>query len=158
MQTASSKNAARAAATLLHWRRTRRHIFAVVVAVMSCAWLNASSHCAIAAAAMPQESKSGSDRCPMHAPRTPVKKDRSPQSDTPCCKTLRATITSKSSAVQSEPPIELPPFEPISGAANINFRPENFAPGNKLDTGPPVQPVVNQLIRSMRAHAPPLAP
>lgn len=119
-----------------------------IVALTICAWFAISNHCAIGMTA--PEAKPEASECPFHAKKSaPAKQKQS--SDSPCCKILRATITKKiAPAIVDLAPADLLFTELIVFAPpKISFRPET------LDTGPPGKTSFVELMRSMRAHAPP---
>jgi len=121
----------------------------LTVLVTISAWLAISNHCALGAA-LP-EVKAAADECPFHA-KQPAPAKQKESSSLPCCKILRATAASPAKSFVRAI-IDLPPLVfaklIVLAPPKISFRSET------LDTGPPGKTSFVELIRSMRAHAPP---
>src|SRR5205085_7874814 len=120
----------------------------LIAAVTICSWLTISNHCTIRALA----TKTETTGCPFHS--KPAKQQPQP-AGTECCKILRAV--SNTPAKDLAPTIvDLAPADfssdglIFSGPLKISFAPATLA------TGPPGKTSFAELIRSMRAHAPPL--
>jgi hypothetical protein len=119
----------------------------LLVAVLICSWIVISNHCALLALA--GTSRTVESSCPFHSkPAKPVPK---PASE--CCKILRA--------ISSAPLKNLAPaiVDLVSNQSERSdgefFIARICVTLEKLDTGPPGKTSFEQLIRGMRAHAPP---
>ena len=134
-------------------KRAGPGISILTVLTMS-AWLAISNHCALGAAAAAPQVKSTPDECPFHskqsAPAGPKQSSASP-----CCKILRAIITSSGKSVR--PMVNLVDVD-LAFAKLIIFAPPKISfRGTTTDTGPPGATSFAELIlqRSILAHAPP---
>ena len=120
----------------------------LIVAVLICSWIAISNHCAFAALSTNPESWQG--ECPFH--RKPAK-PQAPPSGAQCCKTLRAVVFAMAKSWARDDAkfsdVDLKFVQPTIFAAARHVLPL------LLDTGPPCKSSFVELIRSMRAHAPP---
>jgi hypothetical protein len=120
----------------------------VIVAIAICSWFAISNHCAFAAFA--QKTETPASACPFHS--KPAKPE-APPSGTQCCKILRALIFAMAKSWARD--------DARFSGVDLKFaQPTIFAAAHHvlpllLDTGPPCQSSFVELIRSMRAHAPP---
>ena len=120
----------------------------LIVAVLICSWIAISNHCAFAALSTNPESLQG--ECPFH--RQPAK-PQVPPSGTQCCKTLRAVVFAMAKSWARDD-------AKFSNLDHEFAQPTIFMTAHGvlpllLDTGPPCKSSFVELIRSMRAHAPP---
>lgn len=134
-----------------YMRRAKATMSILTAVVAISAWLAISNHCAIGAAAA--EPQTSGDECPFHSkPAAPAKQKQS--NDSPCCKILRAIAVSSAKNL-ARSIVDLAHVD-LSFAKLIVLAPPKISfRSATLDTGPPGQSSFAQLIRSMRAHAPP---
>ena len=126
--------------------RATARCLTVAIAIFS--WIAISNHCAIRALAT--KTDTAQSGCPFHSKPA---KPQSPQS-TECCKILRAI---SNAPVKNLAPVivDLPQVEPAFVEILILPTPKiSFTPAT-LETGPPGKSLFAELMRSMRAHAPP---
>jgi hypothetical protein len=123
-------------------------ILTVVVTIS--AWLAISNHCALGALA-PEAKTSAVDECPFHA-KQPAPAKQKESSGLPCCKILRA-VPAKNFA---RPMVDLFHVDLVFAKLIVLAPPKILFHSETLDTGPPGQSSIVELIGSMRAHAPPL--
>jgi hypothetical protein len=116
------------------------------------AWFSISNHCALGALI----AKTNLAVAPMHchgSPPSPSKK--SSEKEMPCCKVLRATITSDAKIIE----VASKDFLPIQSwiVAELISADETQLSPLKLDTGPPFAGSFAESVlqRSILAHAPP---
>lgn len=139
-------------------KRTRDKLIRVsIVMVTSLAWISIWNHCALGALI----AKTNSDVAPMHChgnQPAPSKKSNS-EEEMPCCKLLRATVTSDAKIVQVASKNFLP--VQIEIIAQIIFANEARLHRTSLefDTGPPFANSFAESVlqRSILAHAPPFS-
>jgi hypothetical protein len=134
------------------------------VLVMMSAWFVISNHCAIGATApevpgarfqptSDHRQDADATECPFHAKRSAPQKQK-PPSGPPCCKILRA-VTANPAKTFARATVDLPHVD-LSFARLVVFAPPKISfRSATLDTGPPGKTSFAELIRSMRAHAPP---
>jgi len=134
-------------------KRTRNKIIrlAVVLTTMV-AWFSISNHCALGGLI----AKTNSAVAPMHCHgNQPAPSKKSSEEEMPCCKMLRATITSEAKIVE----VASQNFLPIQHwiVAELISTAETQLPPLKLDTGPPFAGSFAESVlqRSILAHAPP---
>jgi hypothetical protein len=126
----------------------------VIVAVSIAAWFSISNHCAVGALIDAQKQ---SATMQMHCHGNPSPPSKSGGEEMPCCKILRATVTSQAKIVK----IGINDLLPIQSwiAAKINFVHEMYFHRSalELDTGPPFVASFAESVlqRSILAHAPP---
>ena len=136
-------------------KRTRDKLMRVsIVAVTSLAWIAISNHCALGALI----AKTNSAVAPMHCHGSqPAPSKKSSEEEMPCCKLLRATVTSNAKIVQVASKNFLP--AQIAVIAEIIFANEAQLHRTplELDTGPPFADSFAESVlqRSILAHAPP---
>jgi hypothetical protein len=119
----------------------------LLVAIMICAWLAISNHCAIRAVAAKTDTTQ--NVCPFHS--KPAKSKPNP---TECCKILRAIANAAAKALTPSV-LDLPDVDLGSTAFAVFATPKiSFAPAT-ADTGPPGKTSFLELNRSLRPHAPP---
>jgi hypothetical protein len=130
----------------------------LVVVMSILAWFTARNHCVLAASLLRKvaiEHNGMPSGCPMHAKQRPAEpENQNGCGDLPCCKNLRATITSASKLVTNHVffgaliTFFTPPVAPIPDPRPIS----------SLDTGPPGRSSFAELVlhRSILAHAPPV--
>ncbi len=135
--------------------RRCRAFRSLVVAVSIVAWVSISNHCALGGLIA---TKAQSAVAPMHCHgNQPSPPNKSGEEEMPCCKMLRATVTSEAKIVQ----VASQDFVPIQSwiAADLIFANEIQlrCDSDELDTGPPFARSFAELIlhRSVFAHAPP---
>ena len=135
-------------------KRTRDKIirFAIVLTTMV-AWLSISNHCALGGLI----TKTDSAVAPMHCHgNQPAPSKKSSQEETPCCKMLRATLTSEAKVVK----VATETFLPIQYwvVAELIFARETQLSPLEIDTGPPFAGSFAESVlqRSVLAHAPPV--
>jgi len=136
-------------------KRTRDKLIRVsIVVVTSLAWISISNHCALGALIANTNSVVAPMRCHGNQP-APSKK--SGEEEMPCCKLLRATVTSDAKIVQVAGKNFLP--AQITIIAEIIFANEAKLHRTplELDTGPPFAESFAESVlqRSILAHAPP---
>ena len=137
-------------------KRTRDKIIRLgIVLTTIAAWFSISNHCVLGAAT----TKTNSAVAPMHChgnQPAPSKKSNS-EEEMPCCKLLRATVTSNAKIVQVASKNFLP--AQIAVIAEIIFANEAQLHRTplELDTGPPFSRSFAESVlqRSILAHAPP---
>jgi len=120
----------------------------LIVAITICSWIAISNHCALALTASPE--RATKSECPFHShSQKPAKQKDS----APCCKILRAVTLEP---VKNLAPAIVDLVHVDFGFVEVAASPPKicFLPGT-LDTGPPGKTSFVELIRSMRAHAPP---
>ena len=134
-------------------KRTRDKItqLAVVLTTMV-AWLSISNHCALGALI----AKAQLATAPMHCHESqPAPSKKSSEEEMPCCKILRATITSEAKIVE----VASENFIPIQDwiVADLISTAETQLSPLELDTGPPFAGSFAESVlqRSILAHAPP---
>jgi hypothetical protein len=120
----------------------------VIVAIAICSWFAISNHCAFAAFA--QKLEAPPSACPFHSEPA---KPKAPSCGTQCCKTLRAVVFAMAKSWTRDD-------AKFSNVDHKFAQPTIFAAAYHvlpllLDTGPPCKSSFVELIRSMRAHAPP---
>jgi len=122
----------------------------LIAAITVCAWIAISNHCALRAiAAKTDAAQSGG--CPFHS--KPAKPQPEP-TGTECCKILRAVSTTPA-RILAPAIVDLIHVDRVIDAIAVFAPPKNsFSPAT-FDTGPPGRTSFVELIRSMRAHAPP---
>jgi hypothetical protein len=139
-------------------KRTRDKIIRLAVVLTTIvAWFSISNHCAFGALIV---AKAQSAMAPMHCHgNQPSPSKKSNDEEMPCCKLLRATVTSDAKIAQ----VANKDFLPIQSAiiAGIIFADEaqlHRAP-QELDTGPPFAGSFAESVlqRSLLAHAPPVS-
>ncbi len=134
-------------------KRTRDKLIRVsIVVVTGLAWISISNHCALGALIAETQPA----MAPMHChgnPPAPSKK--SSNGEMPCCKMLRATITSEAKIVEAASQN----FVPIQNwiVAEVISAPATQLSPLELDTGPPFAGSFAESVlqRSILAHAPP---
>ena len=139
-------------------KRTRDKIIRLgIVLTTIAAWCSISNHCVLGAAT----TKTNSAVAPMHChgnQPAPSKKSNS-EEEMPCCKLLRATVTSVAKTVQVANKNFLP--VQIGIIAQIIFANEARLHRTSLefDTGPPFADSFAESVlqRSILAHAPPFS-
>ena len=136
-------------------KRTRDKVIrlAVVLTTMV-AWFSISNHCAVGALI----AKSNSAVAPMHCHgNQPAPSKKSSEEEMPCCKLLRATITSEAKVIE----IASKTFLPIERwiVADLVSAAEPQLSLLELDTGPPFAGSFAESVlqRSILAHAPPVS-
>jgi hypothetical protein len=116
------------------------------------AWLSISNHCALGGLIGPKTSAMAQMHC--HG-NQPLPSKKSSEEEMPCCKMLRATITSEAKIVE----FASKNFVPIQDwiVAELISAVETQLSPLELDTGPPFVSSFAELIlqRSLFAHAPP---
>jgi hypothetical protein len=120
----------------------------LIVAALICSWIAISNHCAFAAFAEKPEAPPSA--CPFHSQPA---KPKAPSCGTQCCKTLRAVVFAMAKSWTRDDAT-------FSNVDDKFAQPTIFAAAQHvlpllLDTGPPCKSSFVELIRSMRAHAPP---
>jgi hypothetical protein len=120
----------------------------VIVAIAICSWFAISNHCVFAAFA--QKPEAPPSACPFHSEPA---KPKAPSCGTQCCKTLRAVVFALAKSWARDD-------AKFSNVDRKFAQPTIFAAAQHvlplvLDTGPPCKSSFVELIRSMRAHAPP---
>ena len=137
-------------------KRTRDKIMRLaVVLVTIAAWFSISNHCALGALTA---AKTDSALAPMHCHgNQPAPSKKSSEEETPCCKMLRATITSEAKIVE----VASKDFTPIQDwiVAELVFSAETQLSPLELDSGPPFAGSFAESVlqRSILAHAPPVS-
>jgi len=116
------------------------------------AWFSISNHCALGALI----AKTQSAMAPMHCHgNQPAPSKKSSEEEMPCCKMLRATITSEAKIVE----VASQNFLPIQHwiVAELISAAETQLPALELDTGPPFAGSFAESVlqRSLLSHAPP---
>ena len=136
-------------------KRTRDKIirFAIVLTTMM-AWFSISNHCALGGLI----AKTHSIVAPMHCHgNQPTPSKKSSEEEMPCCKMLRATLTSEAKVVE----VATKNFLPIERwiVADLIFTAEPQLSPFELDTGPPFAGSFAESVlqRSLLAHAPPVS-
>jgi hypothetical protein len=131
-----------------------RSVTALVIALVLCAWLGISNHCALAAA-VSERTTSGVECCPFHSHSAGPQKQKAPAAQ-PCCKVLRALVA-PSAKIPSRSVIELPHLDLSLADSIIVGSPKIPTGQTALDTGPPGTFSFAELIlqRSILSHAPP---
>ena len=136
-------------------KRTRDKLIRIsIVVVTSLAWISISNHCALGALI----ANTNSVVAPMHCHgNQPAPSKKSGEQEMPCCKLLRATVTSDAKIVQVAGKNFLP--AQITIIAEIIFANEAKLHRTplELDTGPPFAESFAESVlqRSILAHAPP---
>lgn len=136
-------------------KRTRDKLIPVsIVVVTGLAWMSVSNHCALGAVI----AKTNSTVAPMHCHgNQPAPSKKNSQEEMPCCKLLRATVTSDAKIVQGANKNFLP--LQIGIIAELIFANEALLHRTplELDTGPPFADSFAESVlqRSILAHAPP---
>jgi len=134
-------------------KRTRDKLIPVsIVVVTGLAWISISNHCALGALI----AKTDSAVAPMHCHgNQPAPSKKSNDDEMPCCKMLRATITSEAKIVEAASQN----FVPIQNwiVAEVISAPATQLSPLELDTGPPFAGSFAESVlqRSVLAHAPP---
>jgi len=134
-------------------KRTRDKLIPVsIVVVTGLAWISISNHCALGALI----AKTDSAVAPMHCHgNQPAPSKKSNDDEMPCCKMLRATITSEAKIVEAASQN----FVPIQNwiVAEVISAPATQLSPLELDTGPPFAGSFAESVlqRSILAHAPP---
>jgi hypothetical protein len=124
-----------------------------IVAASVVAWVSISNHCVIGALVTAKtQSAMVPTRCHGNQP-SPANKNG--KEEMPCCKLLRATVTSEAKTVQ----VLAKAFLPIQTwiVAQLFSAPETLLVPQELDTGPPFAGSFAESVlqRSILAHAPP---
>ena len=134
-------------------KRTRDKLIPVsIVVVTGLAWISISNHCALGALI----AKTDSAVAPMHCHgNQPAPSKKSNDDEMPCCKMLRATITSEAKIVEAASQN----FVPIQNwiLSEVVSAPATQLSPLELDTGPPFAGSFAESVlqRSILAHAPP---
>jgi len=134
-------------------KRTRDKLIPVsIVVVTGLAWISISNHCALGALI----AKTDSAVAPMHCHgNQPAPSKKSNDDEMPCCKMLRATITSEAKIVEAASQN----FVPIQNwiLSEVISAPATQLSPLELDTGPPFAGSFAESVlqRSILAHAPP---
>ena len=134
-------------------KRTRDKLIPVsIVVVTGLAWISISNHCALGALI----AKTDSAVAPMHCHgNQPAPSKKSNDDEMPCCKMLRATITSEAKIVEAASQN----FVPIQNwiVAEVISAPATQLSPLEFDTGPPFSRSFAESVlqRSILAHAPP---
>jgi len=126
-----------------------------VVLLTLLAWFSISNHCALGALTV---AKTRSATAPMHCHgNQPAPSKKSNEEEMPCCKMLRATVTSEAKIVE----VTSKNFVPIQDwiVAELISAPATQLSPLELDTGPPFADSFAESVlqRSILAHAPPLS-
>ena len=134
-------------------KRTRDKLIPVsIVVVTGLAWISISNHCALGALIAKTDSAVATMHCHGNQP-APSKKSN--DDEMPCCKMLRATITSEAKIVEAASQN----FVPIQNwiVAEVISAPATQLSPLELDTGPPFAGSFAESVlqRSILAHAPP---
>jgi hypothetical protein len=133
-----------------------RHIFQAAVSILAIvAWFGITNHCALGALVT---AKTQSPLAPIHCHGNhPSPSKKTGDEEVPCCKMLRATVTSEAKIIQ----VATKDYVPIQSwiVAEIIFAQEtrlHRAPQG-VDTGPPFAASFAESVlqRSILAHAPP---
>ena len=126
----------------------------LIVVVTGLAWISISNHCALGALI----AKTNSALAPMHCHgNQPAPSKKSSEEEMPCCKLLRATVTSDAKTVQvANKNFLLVQIEIIAKIIFANEAQLHRTP-LELDTGPPFSRSFAESVlqRSILAHAPP---
>lgn len=130
-------------------KRLSKIMSILTVLITISAWLAISNHCALGAV-VPEAKKAPADECPFHA-RKPAPAKQKESSGLPCCKILRA-VPAKNVA---RPMVHLSHVDLVFAKLIVPAPLRISFHTPTLDTGPPGQTTVTELIESMRAHAPP---
>jgi hypothetical protein len=136
-------------------KRTRYNIIRIAMALTTMmAWFSISNHCALGGLV----AKAHSAVAPMHCHgNQPTPSKKSSEDEMPCCKMLRATITSEAKVVE----VESNNFVPIQHwiVAELISAAETHLSPLELDTGPPFAGSFAESVlqRSVLAHAPPVS-
>ncbi len=136
-------------------KRTRDKLIRIsIVVVTGLAWISISNHCALGGLI----ANTNSVVAPMHCHgNQPAPSKKSGEQEMPCCKLLRATVTSDAKIVQVASKNFLPAQKAI--IAEIIFANEAQLRRTplELDTGPPFAESFAESVlqRSILAHAPP---
>ena len=148
-------NAGAASITKLSVTAILRHMSRVAIVVVSiAAWFSISNHCAVGALI----AKTESAVAPMHCHgNQPAPSKKSSNGEMPCCKMLRATITSEAKIVEAASQNFVPIQDWI--VAELISAPETQLRRLELDTGPPFAGSFAESVlqRSVLAHAPPVS-
>ena len=137
----------------MKWTRYNIIRFAVVLTTMV-TWFSISNHCAVGALI----AKTHSSVAPMHCHgNQPAPSKKSSEEEMPCCKMLRATLTSEAKVVE----VATKNFLPIERwiVTYLIFAAEPQPSPLELDTGPPFAGSFAESVlqRSILAHAPPVS-
>ena len=135
------------------WTRDKLIRVSIVV-VTSLAWISISNHCALGAL-IP---KINSAMAPMHCHgNQPAPSKKSSEEEIPCCKLLRATVTSDAKIVQVACKNFLPAQKAIIAEIIFANEAQFHRTPLELDTGPPFADSFAESVlqRSILAHAPP---
>ena len=125
-----------------------------IVVTTMVAWFSISNHCALGGLI----AKTHSAVAPMHChANQPTPSKKSSEEEMPCCKMLRATITSEAKVVEVASKA-FPPIQDWIVAELISAAEPQLSP-LELDTGPPFAGSFAECVlqRSILAHAPPLS-
>jgi len=125
-----------------------------VIVVTLIAWFSISNHCALGALIATTHSA----MAPMHCHGSqPAPSKKSSDGEMPCCKMLRATITSEAKIVEAASQNFVPIQDWI--VAELISAPETQLRRLELDTGPPFAGSFAESVlqRSVLAHAPPVS-
>ena len=127
--------------------------FAVVLTTMV-AWFSISNHCALGGLIAKTDSAVASMHC--HG-NQPAPSNKSSEEEMPCCKMLRATITSEAKVVEVASKTFLPIQDWI--VAELISAAETQLSPLEIDTGPPFAGSFAESVlqRSILAHAPPVS-
>jgi hypothetical protein len=129
----------------------------LTVVVAFSAWVAISNHCLLGAA-LPGKAKPAADsgECPFHAKHSTTPGKQKPQPEnSPCCKILRA-ISVTPTKIVPRTIVDLASVEVAFTELLVIPSPKISFRSPTLDTGPPGSTATEQLIGSMRAHAPPV--
>src|SRR5438552_10206598 len=121
------------------------------------AWFSISNHCAVGALI----AKSNSVVAPMHCHgNQPAPSKKNSGEEMPCCKLLRATVTSDAKTVQVTSKKFVPIQDWIVAELISAAEPQLHRTPLELDTGPPFAGSFAESVlqRSILAHAPPASP
>jgi len=136
-------------------KQTRDKIIRLsIVLTTIAAWFSTSNHCAVGALI----AKTNSAIAPMHCHgNQPMPSKKSGEEEMPCCKMLRATITSDAKVVE----VANKHFVPVQDwiVAELISAAETHLSPLELDTGPPFAGSFAESVlqRSVLAHAPPVS-
>ena len=135
-------------------KRTRYNLIRVAVVLTTMvAWFSISNHCALGGLI----AKTNSAVAPMHCHgNQPTPSKKSSEEEMPCCKMLRATITSDAKVVEVASKTFLPNQDWV--VAELISSTETQLSPLELDTGPPFAGSFAESVlqRSILAHAPPV--
>jgi hypothetical protein len=123
----------------------------LIVAITICSWIAISNHCALGLTASLE--RATKNECPFHShSQKPAKQKDS----APCCKILRAITTAPAKGLSPAIVDLVNVGLALDAVAGLGPPKISLTPAT-LGTGPPGQTSLAELIRSMRAHAPPFS-